>query len=571
MASPIDSRLAAAAGMFAGLTLIATYPIVLAPGSYAFFTHADAQLNMWIMAWEAHALAHDPRALLNANIFVPEPGTLLYSETLLGYLPIAGPILWLGGSPALANNAVLLFSFAASGIAMYLLARHLTGRHWPAIAAGIAYAFVPYRFVHIPQIQLTALEWIPLAFLCLHLFVERGDLKYALGLGASAAMETFCCVYYSAFLALALAIGGAVLVLTDGRARARRTLATAAGVACLTGIVVSPLVGAYVRVQRTRGLARSIDEIAQRSAVAGTYFASTSHLHLWLWGRSLWSPRDYLFPGLLALALAGIGVVSAIVRSKRAERPPVRQSIVLIYGAIALVGLAASFGPRGVDGVSLYRVLYATLPILHGLRQTTRFGVLVIFGVSVLAAFGAAALEPALRRVHAAAPAALAALIFLDLLVAPLRTDRPNGDALMRVPDTPPVYRWLADQHGTFAVLELPCAPEGQLWENASYVYWSTVHWHGIVDAYSGFAPPTYRSLTQILDGFPDELSRQALLQRHVLFVVVHHDRYQPWNRPLNYARIGRTPWLTRVADFPDVEVLRVDPDARQLTDAGHH
>src|SRR5436190_21568007 len=95
------------AALFFGLTLIATYPIVLAPGSFAFFTHSDAQLNMWIMAWDAHALTHHAAHLFDTNIFYPEARTLAYSETLLGYLPIFGPILWLGGSPALANNAVL--------------------------------------------------------------------------------------------------------------------------------------------------------------------------------------------------------------------------------------------------------------------------------------------------------------------------------------------------------------------------------------------------------------------------------------------------------------------------------
>ena len=143
-----------AAVLFAALTLVATYPIARAPSSYAYFDHSDAQLNLWIMAWDAHALSRDPRNLFNANIFYPKRGTLAYSETLLGYLPLFGPVLWLQGSPALAFNLILLFSFAVSGLGMYLLTRHLTGRHWPAIVAGIAYAFLPYRFVHVPQIQL---------------------------------------------------------------------------------------------------------------------------------------------------------------------------------------------------------------------------------------------------------------------------------------------------------------------------------------------------------------------------------------------------------------------------------
>jgi hypothetical protein len=152
--------------------------------------------------------------------------------------------------------------------------------------------------------------------------------------------------------------------------------------------------------------------------------------------------------------------------------------------------------------------------------------------------------------------------------VAPLSADRPGGEALIQVPPVPPVYEWLARQPGTFAIVELPFAPPGQMWENGSYVYWSTVHWHGLVDGYSGFAPPWYAPLARILSRFPDQSSHEALLARHVRYVIVHRDRYKPWNPPLNFARIGRTPWLHEVQQFPDVDVLAVMPDERFLTRA---
>lgn len=78
-------RTLTAAALFVALTVIVTYPIIRAPASYAFFNHSDAQLNMWILAWDAHALRHDPLNLFNANIFFPEPRTLTYSATPLIY------------------------------------------------------------------------------------------------------------------------------------------------------------------------------------------------------------------------------------------------------------------------------------------------------------------------------------------------------------------------------------------------------------------------------------------------------------------------------------------------------
>ena len=172
-------------------------------------------------------------------------------------------------------------------------------------------------------------------------------------------------------------------------------------------------------------------------------------------------------------------------------------------------------------------------------------------------------------RFRPLAQIAVASLVFLELLVAPLRADRPGGEALVRIPPTPPVYTWLAQQEGEFGIVECPYAHRGQFWENAPYVYWSTVHWHGLVDAYSGFAPPDYASLERILAGFPDDLSRQALLMRHVRYVVVHRDLYRPWNPPLNFDRIHRTHWLQLVAQFPNVDVFWVQPDNRLMTYAG--
>jgi len=554
-------RVWAAAGLFVLLTLIATYPIVRAPASYAFFNHADAQLNMWILAWDAHALAHNPLSLFDANIFFPEPRTLAYSETLLGYLPLFGPILWLGGSPALAFNAVILFSFAASGFGMYLLARHLTGREWPAIVAGIVYAFTPYRFVHFPQIQLESMEWIPLAFLSLHLFYERGQRRYAFGVGACVAMEALCCVYHAIFLVIALVVAAIVPAICDARARDWRALATLMIVACVTVLVVAPVVAEYVNVHRTQHLERSFSEITRKSAEPATYLASPARLHQRLWASRLGVPRDYLFPGIAALFFAAIGVAGR----------PGRRTLVLTYGAIAVIGLAASFGPRGIGGLSLYEMFYSTIPIFHGLRQVTRFGVLVILGVSVLAAQGAAIVEARLGRWGAVGSGVFAVVVFLELLVAPLKADRPGGEALVRVPPTPPVYTWLAQQPGKFGILELPIAHRGQFWENASYVYWSTVHWHGLVDGYSGFASPGYASLERVLSGFPDDLSRRALLMHHVRYVIVHRDLYQPWHAPLNFDRINRTDWLQPAAKFPNVDVLWVRPEDRLMTYAGHH
>jgi hypothetical protein len=533
--------------LFVGLTLIATYPIVRGLASYSYFDHSDAQLNMWIMAWDAHALAHHPTDLFNANIFYPERGTLAYSETLLGYLPIFGPILWMHGSPALAFNVVLLFSFAASGFGMYLLTRHLTGREWPGVVGGIAYAFVPYRFAHVPQIQLEAMEWMPLALLSLHLFVERGRLRYAAALGASVLLGTLCCIYYGVFMIPMLAIAMCGLMIVDRRARDVRTLGILGLTGCGTIALLAPLLSEYETVHRRMRFARSMDEVRERAGNLSSYAASAAPLHRALGMLSRMTPHDYLFPGFAVLVLGLSGVIMAK-----------RRDIVSLYITIAVFGWIVSLGPQGVLGFSLYGALSAALPFFQGLRQISRIGVLTLFGLSVLAAFGCAEVERRLTRRRNLWRCAIALLVFMEVCQAPLRFDRPGGVPLTRVPDTPVVYRWLADRAGKFSILELPLPHAGQFWRNAPYVYWSTVDWHLLVNGYSGFASRNYYTLYRTLTDFPDSRSEDALAARDVRYVIVHWAAYTADDHPINVARLHRTPWLRRVIQFDHVDVFEV-------------
>jgi len=370
------------------------------------------------------------------------------------------------------------------------------------------------------------------------------------------------------FLVTALIVATPLLLLFDRQPHRWRAAAALAAALCVSAIVLAPVAAEYAEVHRDEGLERTLDEVAAKSAEPGTYLASPARLHQRLWAYAERRPHDYLFPGAVMLFLAATAIVGLAMPAARRRRDPRVVAVTLAYATVAAVGVLASFGPQGIAGISLYRLAYAAGPLFHGLRQVSRFAVLAIFGASVLAALGASVLESLRPRAGTLAVTALACVAFVELLVAPLSADRPGGEALVRVPPVPPVYEWLAQQPGTFAIVELPFAPRGQMWENGSYVYWSTVHWHGLVDGYSGFAPPSYAPLVRILNGFPDPASHEALLERHVRYVIVHRSLYKPWNPPLNFARIERTPWLHEVQQFPDVDVLAVLPDERFLTRA---
>jgi hypothetical protein len=378
-----------------------------------------------------------------------------------------------------------------------------------------------------------------------------------------------CCVYYGVFLVTALAIAAAGLAVTDRRARAPRAIATLVAVGCIAGLLLAPVIGEYLHVHHQTGLERPLEEIAAKSADLDSYLASGAPFHQALLGSPIAAPQkllkstsvmphDYLFPGFLALMLAVAGALTAQ-----------RRDVVVVYLAVGAFGLAASFGPPGLLGISIYRPLYWLIPAFHGLRQISRFGVVTLFALSVLVAFACAAVERELPARRATLwKLTLAAAVFLETFSAPLRYDLPGGTPLVRVPEPPPVYAWLAQQPGQFSILELPMAHYGQLYRNAPYVYWSTVHWHPLINGYSGFAPPNYASLGRVLSTFPDALSREALELHAVRYVIVHWDRWTPTDPPISSGEVERCRWLRRVAQFPNVDVFEVFPSHKRLVRA---
>jgi len=150
----------------------------------------------------------------------------------------------------------------------------------------------------------------------------------------------------------------------------------------------------YEVLQRTTGFGRSLEEARRYSANWSSYLASSAYAHAWLLPfLPHWT--EVTFPGLVATVFGVAGIL--LVRSPR------YREIVFVYGGLALLFCWLSFGPDA----GLYAVLYHAVPLLVWLRVPGRFGLVVVFALSVLArtvrftrSFGFAGLEK--RRSFAA-------------------------------------------------------------------------------------------------------------------------------------------------------------------------
>ncbi len=98
-----------------------TWPLLLAWGRAIPTTGIllDARMQAFLLGWDWHALRTAPLALFHPPIFHPERNVLTYMDHMLGETLVASPWLALSGSVAPAYNALVWFSFAASGWAVY--------------------------------------------------------------------------------------------------------------------------------------------------------------------------------------------------------------------------------------------------------------------------------------------------------------------------------------------------------------------------------------------------------------------------------------------------------------------
>ena len=104
----ITRRTFVVTAVYALLTVVMAYLYSLAPGSTILADSPDVHLYLWTLAWDVHALVHQPWAIFDSNIYHPYPNTLAYSENLLGTSLLAAPVLWLTGNPVLAMNLAAL-------------------------------------------------------------------------------------------------------------------------------------------------------------------------------------------------------------------------------------------------------------------------------------------------------------------------------------------------------------------------------------------------------------------------------------------------------------------------------
>lgn len=520
----------AASAVTVALSVFITWPQAWHLGSRV-VAHNDPFFSIWRLGWIAHALTTAPRHLFDANIFYPARHTLAFSDATMLQGVIAAPFLLAGVPPVLVYNVLLLAGFCGSGVAMFVLARRLTGSVGGGLVAAAVFVVVPYRLEHVMHLELQWAMWIPLAFWALHDIAETPSRYSGLRLGLFVWLQMISCVYYGVFLVIVLGAFVPILLIVIGRQRAVRALPYLGSAAVVAIVLTAPYAMPYLTVHQT--MERGATEVMTFSARPLNYLAGNDLNWWWGWSAFRWgAPELHLFPGFVTTGLA----LAAFFHR--------RGRWVVMYAFIGVLAIELSFGTRGW----VYAWGFAHIGALHGLRSPSRFAIVAYCAIGVLAAFGTDVLQrsAASSRWRAAVPLLVLAFLVLESMHAPVRLSAPVDT------DAAPVYKVIR-KAGPGVIVELPLPRFDALpgWD-AIYTGWSISHWHPLVNGYSGYYPEDYFRTIDVMQKFPDRSSLTWLEARDVRYVVVHRAFLLPDQYGSLMVRLLGTPELRSLGMFHD-------------------
>ena len=173
----VELVLVALAGLL--LAVITSWPLVLHLPSRISPDLGDPVRTAWQIAWVGHAMLHDPLNVFDSNAFYPHPLSLAFSDSLLGY----GPTAFFGAgtiATLVRYNLLFLWAWSLCFAGAYLLARELGLGRLAGAAAGVAFAYAPYRVTEAGHLHVISSGGLPLALFLLLRGYRHGSRKLVL-------------------------------------------------------------------------------------------------------------------------------------------------------------------------------------------------------------------------------------------------------------------------------------------------------------------------------------------------------------------------------------------------------
>lgn len=529
---------------FLVLAIALTWPLALHLDT-AVADRGDPLLTAWIIDWVCYSFTHAPLHLYDAPIYYPAHHPLAYSENLVGIAIVMLPLHLAGLAPLTVQNIAILLGFAFSAYGMFVLARLITRDTPASLLAGIVFAFGSFMLAHIQHIQILWSGWLPLLFAAFFVYRREPTTRHAALLAGAFVMNGLTNIYWLMF-------GGFVLILTAAFLGLDRKswLRFFAALAIAT-LILTPFLIPYALVAQEYGAARTTGESRGGSASFTDWLTPSSRNLIYgpLADPALHRDERELFPGLVPIFLALIAFASHRVIVQPRNRAPALLNLAILAGAV-LTYLAVVARPRVWDVPAMITVVLLLVRFWPCVKPTEELAAAMWIIVGFVASLGwNAFLHPFLFRVvmpfrATRTPARWAIIVLMGLAVwaAIGAAKRRKSVAVVLIvlavvevlprikwdhldPRVAPVYRWLAEAKPG-PVLELPIIAHGVPYE---YILADTVHRQPILNGGSGWEPPHHQFLREKEDKLEyDDAFLAKAIESGAAIVIVHEQRLTP-------------------------------------------
>jgi hypothetical protein len=414
----------------------------------------DALENYWSLWWVRQAVTHGQNPMISDVMFYPF-GLPLYFHTLN----------LLGGVLSIPLQAVFGIWFAFAASTAYWLAFYITRHRGAALVAGVIYGFCPYAafHLHVGQTPSLSLGTLPLYTLML----LRGLRERPRYLFAAAVVLTLIGLSDYHYLAFAVSLTGLICIWEMVRQRSLRgagvVLLQCAFVGGVFALLYSPILVPMVsELVNEPYAARPLEHNVVHSADLLAFWLPSIFHPLWgewasgiFYGRLV---RPFITGGIATLGYVGLALAVVAV-ARRWRDSALWLTILVVYCILALGPYLQVNGVNSFDTdnpIPMPYLLFRELPFMEVNRLPSRFVVIAMLALSVLAAIGITAL---LARPRIAAWQGRRQQLFvLGIAVLALFEFWPRPFRMF--PTTPdqvsPFYLQLAADPDDYAVLEVP-------------------------------------------------------------------------------------------------------------------
>ena len=574
---------------------------------------------IWMIGWVKKALFKlhvDPMDVWFLNY--PQGWNMAHTEITPAQLAL-GQVFTFFGSETFAYNAVMLLSFALSGIITYYWVKHLSGSAAAGVLSGTIFACLPYRQAHFlaGHLNLSGTQWLPLFFWGWFDLIRGREpgtrslgirwkpaLMAAIGLGLTALTSQ----YYFFMMVIVAGFQMVWMILVHQREKLKDAdFWKSFGLFILFSIPL--LLIAELPFLQLAGAGEMPDRdwggVRMYSAGLSDYLLpGTTHFLFGKWvgahfNRDIWIEAT-LYVGFAAL---GLFLYAMIKRGKeiRWERQMLLTGIVI--AVILSMGTDLHWNAKAVEltlpGFLADKLGRQTVPILlpgfflfkyfpfyAKLRAMMRFGIFALLFVAAGAGFALTGIKknseiqkehtwtafllrhsPHKKTVLRAAPPSTEqspekkrSLLIAAALLLVILDFLPRSQTSFAKIGPRPVDEWLAQQEAKGSVMRYPF----YLNDDQAGTYYTLYNEKPFIGGFfNAFPTEQYQRIRGVMEGFPSKESLALAKELDVSFFLVEKDELLkaieegtvPWSSPDELHEKASSLGLNFAAEFDDVTV----------------